>query len=433
MCETMKNFGHLGTGIYFYFFYLKFLILTFILAGAMISVPAIIISRNYNNQMNSYCNANVTKTNYTICDEYNNRDNDWLYSMNCDNLKYYTRYLDKINDGALSSNVVDYSFIIFLSLIVLLVVKHLFTVIVDAADLEIDILNITPADYTLMITNIPQTIEHKDIIIEEYLSIANPNATNAFDNDIKPVEVNMAFKVSEFIKTKEAYLKLKNTIKRCELKKLSNYKVLCRKNMSLELLKSQLAETTIKLNEYIVDLDNPQKNLFTGVAFATFNTSKDCDLFLSEFPNTYLKYFFVLFQYLMATSICCCCCDKKKINILKNKLFLRVSQAPEPTDILWENLEVTWTERVVRALVSYAITFLILVCSFGIILGLNLYQTGQNKSLYKYGISALISIIVSIINFIVITLINILTDTERKISVSTKYLSNSVKLQVVSI
>jgi hypothetical protein len=434
LCDKMISFGHLGTGIFFYFFYLKFLILVLCIVGGMITIPAIMISRHYNTEMMSYCNSNTTKTYPKVCNDFLAKDNDWLYSMNCDNLKFYTLYLNQY-DGEIRTNVVDYSFIVFLALLVLFFAKIFFVIIVDAIDNEIDMLNITPADYTLMVSNIPMTIRTKEAIIEEYISIPNPAGKNGIDSRIKPIELNMTYKIADYVKTKNEFLRLQKITKKCELKKKTIYNRCCQKGISIIHLKTKLDEISKRLNNYLHDIDNPEKKLFTGVVFATFNTSKEYNLFLDQFPRTYFHYAIALIKYLFARFLCRCICDAKKINKLHHKLTLRVVPAPEPTDVLWENLEVNFLEGVIRTLICYLITFILLGISFAIILGLNIYQTDlpeDSSDFDKYAISTGISLIITIVNTLVVLSMNVLTDYERKVSVSVKYLSNSLKLQMVS-
>jgi len=46
---------------------------------------------------------------------------------------------------------------------------------------------------------------------------------------------------------------------------------------------------------------------------------------------------------------------------------LRVRQAPPPTDVQWENLEFTWTQRAVRSAAVTAVTAGILALAFAAI------------------------------------------------------------------
>ena len=133
MNENIQNLAPLGLGIYMYFFFVKFVILTIIITGFMVGIPTIYISVSYNTEMRNYCNTVTSDT----CTAFLKRDNDWLYSMNSDNIKYYTRILKQYEDYDLK-NPVDYSFINFLTLIVIFIITNLFIVLYDANITEID-------------------------------------------------------------------------------------------------------------------------------------------------------------------------------------------------------------------------------------------------------------------------------------------------------
>jgi hypothetical protein len=405
--------------------------------GAMFSIPTIIIAKQYDIQVNAYCrNTTITKKNITICEEYMNRDGKdaWLQSYNCDYIKYYTRNLKEINSEFLT-NTVDFSFIICLTLIVLILIKCLFVIIVDSLDTEIDMLNITPSDYTLMISNIPTHIQDKEVIIDNYLTVPNKKGKNAFEMNLKPIEINITYKIADYIKIKEEYLKLRRLIKKYELKKIFIHQPICGNEETLVELKSRLNELSLKLDKYLSDFDNAGKKLFTGVVFATFNTVKEYEAFLAFFPKSFVKYIFVLFQYIFVKFLCCCCSNTKRIQKLKTKLYLNVSPSPEPTNVLWANLEVTLFEKIVRTIICYFITFIILAISLAIILGLNVWQKKltDEGSKHRYSVSIAVTLFLNVINQVVIKLINTLTNYERKTSISIKFLSNSIKLQMVII
>jgi hypothetical protein len=394
----------------------------------MVSIPTLLLSISYNQELVTYCD----KCNTTICTDFKNRNNDWLYTMNGENIKFYTKHLYNItNDGTydLSDNVIDYGFIYFMVMMVLYVTKYFFVIIVDALVLEIDMLNITPSDYAIMVTNIPQDVRNENVIISDYLTLINEDEPE----DIKPTELNITYKIADYIRTKNDFLEIRKKIKQKEFEARNEHNPRLEKYITW--LKKKKLNIAKELNDYLADLDNPDKKLFTGVVFATFNTSAQYEMFLDEFPRSGVKYIFVTIQYILYKFLFFSCCDKKKIQKLRNKLTLGVHTAPEPSDILWENLEVSFSERIVRTFLCYLITILILMGSFGIVLGLNIYQSrlAVNDNFTKYLISSLISTIIFIINFIVEVLINFLTDYERNISMSTKYLSNSIKLQLVNL
>jgi hypothetical protein len=390
----------------------------------MVSIPTIILSISYNQEMKRFCqNNNFTET----CQEFIQRyDNDeWLYSMNCENIKYYSQHLYSFDGITLDGNVVDYGFIYFMAMIVLYISKFLFVIILDASKLEIDMLNITPSDYALMITHLPQDTKHKDTLISEYLTITKNDI-----QEIKPKEINMTYKISDYIKTKNDFLEIRKKIKQAEFSARRDPTV--KLVLNIDSLRKKQMELAKKLNDYFLHLENPEKKLFTGIVFATFNTSAEYEAFLDEFPQSGIKYILLSIQFFFYKVICFNCCDKKKVHKLQNKLLLGVTPAPEPSDILWENLEVSYCKRVVRTFLCFIITILFLCASFGIVLQLNKIQTTLKKEvLSKFFISSSISATISIINYAVEIVVNFLTDYERKFSISTKYLSNSIKLQLV--
>jgi hypothetical protein len=411
---------------------MKYLIFMLIVLGGMVSAPTMYISNSYNIQMTSFCNKTEAIQYKTICQDFLLKDLGWQFNMNCETLKYYIRLLSFPENERFNTNAVNYSFIIFLAIVVIVLAKYLFVVIVDSLDLEIDMLNITPSDYTLMISNIPQNVVHKDTIVDEYITIRTQR--KGYITDIKPIEVNLTYKIADFVKTKNEYLNLKKIIKTCELKKVSHYRPMCGRAIPVAILKLKLDVISKKLNDYLSNIDNPEKGLFTGVLFATFNSIKEYDDYIAQYPNSIFRYIMVLFQYIFARFICCCLYGKRRLKKLENRLFLRVQPAPEPSDILWENLEVSRCEGFMRVLIVYFILFCILGCSFGIIIGLNKAQYLAKElagGRINTGISVSISVTITIINFINVRLINQLTNYERKVSISIKYLTNSVKLQMV--
>lgn len=54
-----------------------------------------------------------------------------------------------------------------------------------------------------------------------------------------------------------------------------------------------------------------------------------------------------------------------------NNLIQQVVKAPEPDNIIWENLEFSKRKRVVRQYVTGLVSFVLLMLSFALILSLN--------------------------------------------------------------
>jgi hypothetical protein len=168
-----------------------------------------------------------------------------------------------------------------------------------------------------------------------------------------------------------------------------------------------------KINEYFADVSNVQKSSqSTGVVFATFKDSQDYETFFNFFPQTAYSNFFFKIVFFFANYLFPCCFNdryKRKINIINQ---LKVVRAPEPTDILWQNLEYSDLNKIVRKLLVYVISIVLILISFTLIVILNIIQ---NK--YKTEFDALINSIISLAISSVIIVINfILNVTLRKLS-----------------
>jgi hypothetical protein len=98
----------------------------------------------------------------------------------------------------------------------------------------------------------------------------------------------------------------------------------------------------------------------------------------------------------------CCCCPADSMN---HVIFER---PPEPTDIIWEHLDITDFRKFKNTVITYFFSFILVCVCFGIIYGLTKVKlsysehTKDNKSLsVKLAsniIGALISLVIVIIN-----------------------------------
>jgi hypothetical protein len=142
-----------------------------------------------------------------------------------------------------------------------------------------------------------------------------------------------------------------------------------------------------------------EESVFTGVAFASFDTVKEVNNYCKLFPESFIEY---IIAYLKSIYYTVNIFDKSqgKINS-KKKTNYRVVKASEPNDINWENLEYSSLNRLIRYIIIYLLTFILIGAGFGIVLGLNYAQTKidttTNPNL-RTGISIIISVVISIIN-----------------------------------
>mmetsp|Transcript_9202 Transcript_9202/g.10359 ORF Transcript_9202/g.10359 Transcript_9202/m.10359 type:complete len:1049 (-) Transcript_9202:179-3325(-) len=64
---------------------------------------------------------------------------------------------------------------------------------------------------------------------------------------------------------------------------------------------------------------------------------------------------------------CCCCCYSESFQIFKGK-FLKVREAPDAQNVLWQNLSISTLSKVLRRLLSFSITVILWVATFVVII-----------------------------------------------------------------
>lgn len=188
------------------------------------------------------------------------------------------------------------------------------------------------------------------------------------------------------------------------------------------------------------------KKIFTGTVFATFKDVEDYKNYKKNFPTTIESRIWMYVAYYLGGR----CFYRKK----KNKLFkydekaleITVEEAPEPDDVLWENLQITNKNRRYRRLLIALLTLIILGLSFVALYGISRIQKSIkilndkdagdiNKApIYmvaaKYIVSFLFAAVTFLFNFLIKLAMIKLTDNERNKS-NTKYLlSLSIKLSL---
>lgn len=72
---------------------------------------------------------------------------------------------------------------------------------------------------------------------------------------------------------------------------------------------------------------------------------------------------------------------------------VKAARAPEPEDVIWENIGIPDNAIIQRKLLTYFVTLILLGLSFGIVYGLTLLQQTYNNSILSIGISLSITVI----------------------------------------
>ena len=205
------------------------------------------------------------------------------------------------------------------------------------------------------------------------------------------------------------------------------------KGVPIDELYSELEEYDNKLNLLVT---KAKLNNFCGCIFATFNTVKDKRQFYNKYPHFFIE--FVLF-YLKNINyyLCCCLINKKKMSKYLNTQRMRVYLAPDPEDIIWENMEFTFFQRFYRMIGIYSLTILLILAAFQIVYYLNSLQEEIKDEdwaeILKYTASFSISIVISLLNIFLEFIMQFFTQFEKQKSKTNYYLSYSIKLSIFTL
>jgi hypothetical protein len=177
---------------------------------------------------------------------------------------------------------------------------------------------------------------------------------------------------------------------------------ICEKFYTISDIEKEKEKLEQKLKTLLKQTESPTEDNFAGVIFVTFNSIEEAEKFLENFPKTLIMNILLSIKNLKYF-LCCCLIDENK----KKKFFLKrninVDVPPEPEDVIYENLEYSFCERLTRMLLIYFISFIIIFVCFIIILFLNYIQIKQNngdsnhKVIIKYCVSIVITLIISYI------------------------------------
>ena len=284
--------------------------------------------------------------------------------------------------------------------------------------------------------------------------------------------IDLCFKLDEIINLQKAIEELDEKIERIEFdqsmieknnkKGITGNKriyysccLCCEEEESLEQIKKKREENEKAMNELIESSRDNTSEHFCGAAIVIFNTIKEQEEYLSQmqknccyrlmdaFITLFKIFFYCLCPYCFCCLCCCCCfccycsccsCDKKEsLNFYKRKIGFE--RAPEPEDIIFENLEISYTAKLkniicvsVDSLIICGINLFIIEMLYIIQLRIDDSKDQNNKSIILYIFSFLITIANSIIDFILEIVLEKIIKKEKSYTLSDFYANYSVNL-----
>lgn len=230
---------------------------------------------------------------------------------------------------------------------------------------ELDELNITPSDFGILVRNLPRDTDFKNF--ENFIS---ENAM-PFGERCQVACVSPAYMISEYVGKMRKLKKLK-----FEIAYIKEYKerngsdpkkgCLCitKKYRSVDEINTEIEELT-KWKERF-DRDNNLKLEQGNVAFVMFYKQSDNKQIIDYWKES-------SFETLSRCTLFCLHNFMYSNRVYRGNL-LRIEQAPEPSDIIWENLSVKWTVKLAKRLQTAVVTTILICMSFTLVVLIKDYE-----------------------------------------------------------
>jgi hypothetical protein len=466
-CVEDKKLTAIGLGTFLYFYFLKFSSLILLIAFTIAGIPHLTATLYYFKNLESYC-SRYSVNDY--CDNFSAEaaGTNWLYIMSYEGARSYklltelalsieTARLNEFlmpyvnvtqSDGNITEvlnttvynnitleknetiynmadeSVLDLSFLNNVAMVVIFIANLCGIVDCHCYLYEDDESKITPSDYALMITNVPeirdksQLLDFLTIDAEQYSDVKDPQTGTILTAEsrtveLKPIDIIYTYKTHALMKLKSKLLEVSKQIRYCKITG-DDYVtgLLCKKVKTLADFESKKAKIRKKLRERM----STKMREFTGVVIAIFNTQTEKDLYLGKFPKSFAKRLFDKVKTFCKVKLC------RKVPKGKTKTDpafrkIKVGSAPEPEDILWHNIQFTQKDKIKTVLWVYCVSVFLICCSFGTIIGITYAQNNaQKKNLInvkddfktQITMSISISLVVTVINSIIkITLLKL--------------------------
>lgn len=491
-CDDPDEFSNCGQGVTLYYTFIKFIITVLFITSICISIVNIYFSYKYTNELKEVCNNyylnignDIDECKYYITEsnESSTVEDSFFFQFSPTNIKHYRKIYRKINTNQtddFEDTIINLSRTNFGCLAFVFIFNLVFILFLFNKANSVDYLVLTVSDYSIFLYNLYDVHtkflsmnkgykNDKKPEIEEFKNfLKNQICTGNYGEKLQINRVDLCYKLKDLMKLQEKYedknikiWKVKNKIiienreieenKENKESKENNKKEIkdpesddnvyegsffsCDgdKGKTIGQLKEEKEELSKKIKDLINESKNNTLEYFGGSAFITMETLSEQELYLRNIPKNAISYFFYFLKN-MCNLLTSCCGNKDKENVEYLRNRVKYIAAAEPEDIIFENLEISQCERLMRTTLVYIISIIICAVSFAIIVGFNKLQEyidGQEDSnhvLLMYIISFAITGAQSAFNIILENALQFLTDKERQNTMTDYYLSYSIKL-----
>ena len=527
-CESIDKYAESGQGIYLYFAFFKFSIVSLFICSLIIGLTNIYFNFECNNDLINFCNNYfkiklIAKGDISFLDEcklyftgiekdseyYTNFKNNDYFKFSTVNIKNYVKIFKKINkllkhDIPFEKTIFNISLINYICLISIFILNLIYIYYIYNKNNSVNYQYLRQSDYSVFIYNLYDVHKRfldikKELDNKRLQSQKDGGTLDNCENDYKQKlgidkslsELkNESIEFEYFLKNKiligennesisidnivlcskmDNYTKLEKNMEEIAQKinkikfdddvidfnndnnltgderKLVTAKFsflcfsFCKKEEKLIDLKNQKEKIYKELDELYKDTKFKTSDYFAGCGFITFTNLKEKILFLKLFNYSFIKNVLQLFKDIIYMIFNFCLnIEQKPISWLRN--YIKIEQADEPSDIIFENLSFSTLSKIIRTFLVYVVSFFFGIFSnsifFVAIAGVNYLLDYINKKIHnqviQYLTSFALSFISTFLNFIYENVFHILTRFEKQSTWTKYYLSYSIKLTTFS-
>lgn len=292
----------------------------------------------------------------------------------------------------------------------------------------------TPSDFTVVLKNLGRDFKEQDLI--SYLEAPIPTARclwGTLTTKVKVEKCDVSYDIRDYT---EIVARLQDLTMRRNIS-VHGYTAgerACRCVLNccfphskryLEPLTDMEFNEQIEVNKGLLNAMEKERQRDlpkTGVAFLAFTSQSQVKAVLRAWKsNIFTRFLSSLFL--------------RSGRHLFNNHIINVKRAPEPTDIIWDNLRFSRLNRVIRECAILLVLGMILVCSCFMLIGLAQWQRNlrdANENTNRVMFSAIpAAVIILIVNIVVDLVIRLLAFLERHHTYTERTLSTARKLTVI--
>ncbi|KAL4506447.1 hypothetical protein ABPG72_000018 [Tetrahymena utriculariae] len=408
-CE-LSRLSFLGTGIPLYLHFIKICILLAFVHLSSSSIFSIV-----QNSKGSNCSASVPNSQTNA---YNNCYQNWITYFSLGNI------LNSQADLEIQSILGTVS--VFLLILVIHYYRGIARKLIN--DCEYDIKHLSIADYSIMVTGIdPSKINSN--LGETIVSFFENSIQVIFLERVLKVEsIDLCFDITLPNRLKSQKAELEKSIKNIKSKMIISDKL----QKELEKLNNQVTLINKEINEFEFhsfhrDLKFYQK-YFLGKAFISFSTIREKEILLqqTQIPPDYKIWG-----------------TKSQIEFTPGNKIIEISQAPNPSEINWDNLHVNRDEYFKKntagliGVCLLSVFFFLIIMIFLLVqynfLDLNSYDFSSNDNNLTIAMSLCVAFITPILNKLLVYFVRLISRKELHQNKQVEYYQatrNLVKSQI---